>query len=84
MPLKCCGSFTGNKEGKQICLPNFGMEILHHVHGYDVAQVFFNAITHRSQSLGESFDAEAVPSALKRRNVCWSTDLNFLTLKPLT
>ena len=27
--------------------------------GYDVAQVFMNAITHRNVSLGESFDAEA-------------------------
>ena len=33
------------------------METLHHVHGYDVAQCFFLAITHRNQALGESFDA---------------------------
>ena len=46
-------------DGKEIALPNFGMEIIHHVHGYDVAQVFMNAITHRNVSLGESFDAEA-------------------------
>lgn len=46
-------------DGKEICLPNFGQEILHHVHGYDVAQVFFKAVTHRNQALGESFDAEA-------------------------
>lgn len=51
--------FQDIADGKTICLPNFGMEILHHVHGCDVAQVFFKAITHRSQSLGESFDAEA-------------------------
>ena len=38
-------------------LPNFGMETIHHVHGYDVAQCFFKAITHRNQSLGETFDA---------------------------
>ena len=38
------------------------MEILHHVRGYDVAQVFFQAITHRNASLGEAFDAEAVKS----------------------
>ena len=49
-------------DGKEIYLPNFGMEIIHHVHGYDVAQVFFNAITHRNQALGESFDAEAESS----------------------
>lgn len=44
-------------DGEQIFLPNFGMETLHHVHGYDVAQCFFQAITHRSQALGEAFDA---------------------------
>jgi len=49
-------------DGKEISLPNFGMEIIHHVHGYDVAQVFYLAITHRNQALGETFDAEAVQS----------------------
>lgn len=43
--------------GEEIKLPNFGMETLHHVHGYDVAQCFFKAITHRNQALGETFDA---------------------------
>lgn len=54
--------FQDIADGKEICLPNFGMEILHHVHGYDVAQVFFRAITHRNASLGEAFDAEAEQS----------------------
>ena len=49
-------------DDKEICLPNFGQEIIHHVHGYDVAQVFFQAITHRNQALGETFDAEAEQS----------------------
>lgn len=44
-------------DGDEIKLPNFGMETLHHVHGYDVAQCFFKAVTHRSQALGETFDA---------------------------
>lgn len=43
--------------GEEIMLPNFGMETLHHVHGYDVAQCFLKAITHRTQALGETFDA---------------------------
>lgn len=51
--------FQNIADGKEIALPNFGQEILHHVHGYDVAQVFFKAITHRNQALGETFDAEA-------------------------
>ena len=51
--------FQDIADGKEIALPNFGQEILHHVHGYDVAQVFFKAITHKNQALGETFDAEA-------------------------
>ena len=46
-------------DGKEICLPNFGQEILHHVHGYDVAQMFYKVITHRNAALGESFDAQS-------------------------
>ena len=44
-------------DGEEIALPNFGMETLHHVHGYDVAQCFYKAITHRNQAIGECFDA---------------------------
>ncbi|MDO4549061.1 MAG: NAD(P)-dependent oxidoreductase [Clostridia bacterium] len=51
--------FQDIADGKEIALPNFGQEILHHVHGYDVAQVFYRAITHRNQALGEAFDAQA-------------------------
>ena len=43
--------------GEEILLPNFGMETLHHVHGYDVARCFFLAITHRWEAVGEVFDA---------------------------
>ncbi|MDO4197950.1 MAG: NAD-dependent epimerase/dehydratase family protein [Erysipelotrichaceae bacterium] len=46
-------------DGKEIFLPNFGQEIIHHVHGYDVAQMFLKAITHRDNALGKVFDAEA-------------------------
>ena len=51
--------FQDIADGKEIALPNFGQEIIHHVHGYDVAQVFFLAITHRNQALGEAFDAQS-------------------------
>ena len=51
--------FQDIADGKEIALPNFGQEILHPVHGFDVAQVFFNAITHRNQAIGETFDAES-------------------------
>lgn len=49
--------FDKIRKGEEIALPNFGMETLHHVHADDVAQVFFNAITHRKEALGESFHA---------------------------
>lgn len=42
--------------GEELVLPNFGMETLHHVHGYDVAQCFFKAITHRENALGQVFE----------------------------
>jgi len=43
--------------GECVELPNFGMETLHHVHGSDVAQVFFRAATHREAALGQTFHA---------------------------
>lgn len=49
-------------DGKEIYLPNFGMETLHHVHAYDVAKMFYQAITHRNNALGESFHAVAKES----------------------
>ncbi|UTY39045.1 NAD-dependent epimerase/dehydratase family protein [Allocoprobacillus halotolerans] len=49
-------------DGEEIVLPNFGMETLHHVHAYDVAQMFYKAITHRTNALGESFHAVAKES----------------------
>jgi nucleoside-diphosphate-sugar epimerase len=49
--------FKKIQNGEEIALPNFGMETLHHVHADDVAQVFFQAITHRNTALGESFHA---------------------------
>lgn len=49
-------------DGEEICLPNFGMETLHHVHAEDVAQVFYQAIIHRNQALGESFHEVAKES----------------------
>ena len=46
-------------ESGEVVLPNFGQEILHHVHGYDVAQVFRDAVVHREAALGECFHAVA-------------------------
>ena len=44
-------------DGETIFLPNFGQETLHHIHGEDVAQLFFKAISKRNQALGEVFNA---------------------------
>lgn len=42
-------------DGDQICLPNLGLETLHHVHADDVAQLFMLAMSNWSLSVGESF-----------------------------
>lgn len=44
-------------DGDELCLPNIGMETLHHVHADDVAQLFILAMNHWSLSVGESFHA---------------------------
>jgi nucleoside-diphosphate-sugar epimerase len=58
--------FDKIRRGEEIALPNFGMETLHHVHADDVAQVFFQAITHRKAALGESFHAVGAESITLR------------------
>lgn len=54
--------FQDIADDKPVALANFGQEIIHIIHGYDVAQVFFRAVTHRTQALGEAFSAEAAQS----------------------
>lgn len=56
------GVFQQIADGEEIYLPNFGMETLHHVHGEDVARLFYQAILHRDRSLGQSFHAVAKES----------------------
>lgn len=56
---KDTGVFQDIADGKEICLPNFGMETLHHIHANDVAQMFMDAIANRNRALGESFIAVA-------------------------
>jgi nucleoside-diphosphate-sugar epimerase len=53
-------------QGRQIELPNIGMETVHHVHVDDVAQCFVRAIEQRSAALGESFHVVS-PAALTLR-----------------
>ncbi len=47
--------FEALAAGRELALPNLGMETVHHVHADDVALAFCRAIEHRSASLGESF-----------------------------
>jgi nucleoside-diphosphate-sugar epimerase len=47
--------FVQLSEGKQIVLPNLGMETVHHVHADDVAQAFVRSIDNWQNSVGESF-----------------------------
>jgi nucleoside-diphosphate-sugar epimerase len=44
-------------DGKELALPNLGLETVQHVHAADVAGIFRAAIAHRSVAVGESFHA---------------------------
>lgn len=52
--------------GNAVCLPNLGMDTLHHVHCDDVAQAFMLALANRSAAVGETFNVVS-PSALTLR-----------------
>jgi nucleoside-diphosphate-sugar epimerase len=41
--------------GEELILPNLGMETVHHVHASDVAQAFYNSLTHWNEAVGEGF-----------------------------
>jgi nucleoside-diphosphate-sugar epimerase len=58
--------FSALASGREVLLPNFGLETLHHVHVDDVAQAFAAAIEHRSAALGQSFHVVS-PAALTLR-----------------
>jgi len=52
--------------GRELALPNLGMETLQHVHAEDVAAAFVAAVTHWSASVGESFHAVSTGSLTLR------------------
>lgn len=59
-PLNPAGHFNPEvfkrlAEGRELVLPNLGMETVHHVHADDVAQSFIKAIERRNNAIGESF-----------------------------
>jgi nucleoside-diphosphate-sugar epimerase len=64
--------FTQLAQGKELALPNFGLETVHHVHADDVAQVFMRAIANRSASIGEAFHAVS-PAAVTLRGYAEAT-----------
>lgn len=41
--------------GREVVLPNFGLETVHHVHADDVAQGFEKALDRQSEAVGNSF-----------------------------
>ena len=47
--------FAKLASGRELVLPNLGMETVHHVHADDVAQAFIKAIENRNRAIGESF-----------------------------
>jgi nucleoside-diphosphate-sugar epimerase len=60
IPLNPAGNFNPEvfrklSEGKELILPDIGMETVHHVHADDVAQSFIKAIQNRNNAIGESF-----------------------------
>jgi len=68
IPLNPAGNFNPEvyktlAAGKEIALPNLGMETVHHVHAEDVAQAFIKSINNRSTSVGENFHVVS-PQAL--------------------
>ncbi|RZU42435.1 NAD-dependent epimerase/dehydratase family protein [Edaphobacter modestus] len=58
--------FSDLAHGKNLALPNLGMETVHHVHADDVAQAFMRAMARRSVALGESFHVVS-PAAMTLR-----------------
>lgn len=70
-PINPAGNFNPEvfsmlRQGRQIRLPNIGMETVHHVHADDVAQCFVRAMERRSGALGEAFHVVS-PAALTLR-----------------
>jgi nucleoside-diphosphate-sugar epimerase len=71
-------------QGEPVVLPNWGLEIVHHVHADDVAQLFMQALANWNTAVGESFHALS-PAALTLRGYAeavagWfgrTTDLTF-------
>jgi len=58
--------FSALAKGREVLLPNLGMETLHHVHSSDVAAAFVRALSTGEAALGQSFHVVS-PAALTLR-----------------
>jgi len=71
IPLNPAGNFNMEvyqklASGQELCLPNFGLETVHHVHADDVAQAFMKTLENPGAAIGESFHVVS-PAALTLR-----------------
>ena len=71
LPLNPTGNFNPQvfsklAQGREVALPNLGMETVHHVHADDVAQAFMRALANWGNAVGESFHVVS-PAALTLR-----------------
>ena len=71
LPINPVGNFDSRvfsdlAAGREVTIPNFGMETLHHVHADDVAQAFVKALEQPAASIGQSFHVVS-PAALTLR-----------------
>jgi nucleoside-diphosphate-sugar epimerase len=72
--------------GEALVLPNQGLEIVHHVHADDVAQMFVKALQNLNVAIGESFNCVS-PAALTLRGYAeavagWFGQTANLSYKP--
>ena len=58
--------FTSLAEGREVALPNLGMETVHHVHADDVAQAFLCALVRPAAAVGQAFHVVS-PAAVTLR-----------------
>ena len=91
IPLNPQGNFnpdvyTAFASGAKVSIPNSGLEIVHHVHADDVAQLFMQALKHWNAAVGESFHAVS-PAAMTLRGyadsvAAWFGQASNIEFKP--
>lgn len=73
--------------GKELALPNLGLETVHHVHAQDVAQAFLRALQQPQASIGQSFfvasDAALSLRGLAEAAASWFGQTAHLRFTPI-